>query len=127
MVKIGVNGALGKMGRRILALAHEDPARFLIAGAFDIPDLDAVKKHSDIGIELGLGKNLGVPLYSLHEPERTNVSDCDVLVDFSGPDGADWAWGAALHFKKAVVIGSTGLSEKFENSIRVSSKTIPIS
>ena len=36
MLKIAVNGALGKMGVRILALGHEQPNDFKVVQAFDL-------------------------------------------------------------------------------------------
>ena len=104
MIKLAVNGALGRMGSRILALAQEQPNQYTVAHKFDVKDEESLLPYA--------------------KGEKKLV--CDVLIDFSGPDGANWSATAAHLSKKAVVIGSTGLDEESVKKITAISKEIPI-
>ena len=104
MIKIAVNGAAGRMGSRILTLAHEQPNNFEVVQTFDVKKLESL-----------------LP-YVKKEKKLT----CDVLIDFSGPDGANWSAAAAHFSKKAVVIGSTGLDEESVKKIGVIAAGIPV-
>lgn len=126
MTKIGMNGALGKMGQRILLLAQADPSNFSIAGAFDLADRDEVKNGADVGPALGLPGPIGVKLASLQGINPSGLTACEAVIDFSGPAGAETALTAAIQHKKALVIGSTGLSGAQEQKISEASKIIPI-
>src|SRR6516162_915680 len=76
--KLGVNGAGGRMGQRIVALAHADPL-LVVAGAYEAPQSPHVGK--DAGELAGVGK-IGVPI-------ATAVGErVDVVIDFSTPAGA---------------------------------------
>ena len=99
MIKLVMNGALGRMGTRILALAAADPS-FEIAGAVDVAQ---DKLGRDIGELTGLG-TIGVPLTgNLAETAARG----DVVIDFTWPglilDTARICGGVPL------VIGTTGL------------------
>jgi 4-hydroxy-tetrahydrodipicolinate reductase len=76
--KLAVNGAGGRMGRRIVALAHAD-SQFKIAAALE----PATSPHigRDAGELAGVG-NIGVPIHSELGPR------VDVVIDFSIPAGA---------------------------------------
>ncbi len=98
MVTLAVNGAAGRMGSRILALAAASPDEFEIAGAFDYD-----KKLATDSLK---GKG--------------------VLIDFSGPEGTAMALDAATKAGWGLVIGTTGLDPNTTLLTEVSSKTIPI-
>jgi len=126
MVKIGVNGALGKMGSRILCLANEQPKDFAIVQAFEINKYQEMGK--DISALLNLGKKLGVPLEN-PQPyvDKKKKLTCDVLIDFSGPDGTRWCNEAASDSKiKGLVVGSTGLDDALIKSLRTTAKRLPV-
>ncbi len=109
-MKIAVCGAAGRMGKRIIALAHEHP-ELEISGAVESPTSPA--QGSDAGELAGIGK-LGVPITS-------DVSDvlkkCDVLVDFSSPAVSVANIKAAASSGKAIVVGTTGFSEEQKKQI----------
>jgi 4-hydroxy-tetrahydrodipicolinate reductase len=107
MIRIAVNGASGRMGSRILALAKEQPKIFNIAQTFDLDgNFEKLAPYTLAGGEAKL--------------------KCDVLIDFSGPDGAQDSADAARVSKKALVIGSTGLDEKFMEKIKSIASRIPV-
>ena len=56
--KIGVNGACGRMGKRIIQLAHEDPSLQIVVA---VDFAGNPEQGRDIGAAAGIG-NLGVPI-----------------------------------------------------------------
>ena len=104
MITIAVNGALGRMGSRILAIAQERPNDFKVVQTFDLEKLESLLPYA--------------------KGEKKLI--CDVLIDFSGPDGANGSATAAHFSKKAVVIGSTGLDEESLKKIGTIAKGIPV-
>ena len=109
-MKIAVSGAAGRMGKRILALAHDHP-KMEITGALEAPQNPALGK--DAGENAGLG-NIGVPI-------SANVKDvlknCEVLVDFSSPGASLEHIKAASEMGKAIVVGTTGFSAEQRKEI----------
>jgi len=99
-----MNGALGRMGRRIIALALEDTS-ISLAAAVDAGQPDLVGK--DIGEIIGTG-TLGVKL-ARSLPEV--ITRGDVVVDFTWPDAI--LDTAAICGKAGIplVVGTTGLSK----------------
>lgn len=99
-IKVGVNGACGRMGQRIVALAHDDP-ELDVAAALEAsahPKLGA-----DIGEVIGLGA-IGVKVAcELHAP-------IEVMIDFSLPDAAVAAAMTCAERKVPLVMATTGLS-----------------
>lgn len=120
MIRIAVNGALGRMGSRILHLAYQSQD-FKITAAFEHAESGLLGK--DLGNILGLNTLLKV---KLTEISPAHLKGCDVLIDFSSPEGAEKCLEAALKAKTAIVIGTTGLDAKKEEKIKIVSKTIPI-
>ena len=107
MVKVGIFGANGKMGREIIA--NLDGSGAVLAGAYErdpasIADLkDAVKT-------------------SLKEL----FSSCDVVIDFSVAAASLELINYARTNPKALVIGTTGLGAQGENLINLASNSMPI-
>lgn len=103
-MKLGVCGAAGRMGRRVVALGHEH-ADVEIVGALESPGHDLLGKDS--GEVAGIG-SIGVPITS----DVAAVLNCaDVLVDFSAPSVSVANVKAASESNKAIVVGTTGFSE----------------
>ncbi|MHC5121932.1 MAG: 4-hydroxy-tetrahydrodipicolinate reductase, partial [Planctomycetota bacterium] len=96
-----INGAAGRMGKRIVALAFESK-QFDIVGAADYAE------HPDLGKDIG-------PLAGI---EAINVDlsanfpdSADVMVDFSLPQAAYKAIDYCVKNNVALVMGTTGLSD----------------
>jgi len=96
MIRICVSGSRGKMGSRIIALARED-RDIEVAGAFDIDG----------------------------DPEQS-IGKCDCLIDFTAPKATVEHCAICERHKKAMVIGTTGLSEADTARIRQASRVIPL-
>jgi 4-hydroxy-tetrahydrodipicolinate reductase len=99
-ILIGINGAAGRMGQRLVHLSHEDP-ELKLAVALEW------SKHPrlghDAGEVVGLGK-LGVPL-AAEVPLGHRV---DVMVDFSMPEGTMQVLPVCVERRIPLVIATTG-------------------
>ncbi len=100
MIKVLVNGALGRMGRTVLEAVKNDSELELV-GAVDIFDGEV----SGVKVETNLEKAL----------EKFNP---DVMVDFTRPDSVFKNVMIALEKKVSPVVGTTGLNEDAKNKIR---------
>ncbi|MCG3176146.1 MAG: 4-hydroxy-tetrahydrodipicolinate reductase [Candidatus Omnitrophica bacterium] len=120
MVRIAMNGALGKMGQRILHLAARSKD-CRIAGAYDRPDAPGAGR--DIGEIIGLGSKVGVPLTALGVEALRHT---DVLIDFSSAQGVEAALRACVQARKAIVIGTTGLEKPAISRIKAAALKIPV-
>ena len=110
MVKIGISGACGKMGKRITALAGGSK------------DLQVV-----VGFESSSHPQIGQVCEGLKVTDNVEeIAECDCLIDFSAPEATMKYLDAAVKAKKPVVIGTTGLGELEQKKIKEASKTIPI-
>lgn len=99
---LAVNGACGRMGQRVVQLAHED-LELHIAAALDAPEHP--QQGRDVGEVAGIGA-LGVNVAaSLGVGQRI-----DVLIDFSVPEASLTAVTACVERKLPIVIGTTGFS-----------------
>src|SRR5579872_3910743 len=98
-LKLGVNGAGGRMGQRIVALAHQDPG-LVVAAAYESPQSSHVGK--DAGELAGIGK-IGVPI-------KAQVGErVDVVIDFSIPAGAAAIARVCAERQIPLVVATTGL------------------
>lgn len=103
MVKVIVAGAAGRMGRRICYMVSRHPGLQLVAG-FERAGSPEVGK--DIGETAGIGA-IGVPIAgSLEEV----IDQGEVIIDFTFHEATMQIARLAARHKKAMVIGTTGLS-----------------
>ena len=99
------------MGRRITALGHEHP-QITISGAIERVG------HPDIGKDAGELAGIGKIGVAVSDDVASVLAGCDVLVDFSDPAAAVANVTTAASMKKAVVVGTTGLSSDQTARIR---------
>ncbi len=118
-VKIIVAGAAGRMGRTILGLAHRDP-EVQIAGAFERADNPAIGR--DVGELIGTAP-FDIPV---HPDIRECIKFGNVIIDFTHPAAVPENLEVALKTRRAMVIGTTGLSNAFIEKIHLAAKKIPI-
>jgi 4-hydroxy-tetrahydrodipicolinate reductase len=110
MIKLGIAGVCGKMGRRIFELASYD---------------------KDFEITLALEKK-GTPLVG-RELGKLKISSSadglflvDVFVDFTLPEATEINLDYVARYKKALVLGTTGLSETQIKKVEEISKVVPV-
>lgn len=103
MTKVIIAGAAGRMGRRISAMVDAHPELELAAG-FERPDSPEV--GSDLGELAGLGKR-GITVAD--SPEAV-LEQGEVIIDFTFHEATMALARLAAQWRKAMVIGTTGLS-----------------
>jgi len=96
MIKLCISGSKGKMGGRIIALAKKD-ANVVVSGLFDIGD----------------------------DPDAC-IKESDCLIEFTTPEATMEHLAMCEKHKKAIVIGTTGLSDSDKARITAASKKIAI-
>jgi 4-hydroxy-tetrahydrodipicolinate reductase len=97
---LGMNGACGRMGMRIIQLAHQDK-EFKLGSALEYPAHPDLGQ--DIGILAGLGK-LGVPVQTTLHLETS----LDVVIDFSTPEGTMAILKTCVARRIPLVVATTG-------------------
>jgi 4-hydroxy-tetrahydrodipicolinate reductase len=110
MIKLGIAGVCGKMGRRIYELAAQN-------------------KDFEVGLAL---EKKGTPLIG-RELGKIKVSSSpdgiflvDVLVDFTVPEATEVNLDYVARYKKALVLGTTGLSEAQVTKVEEISGMVPV-
>lgn len=116
MIRIAINGAAGRMGQRLIALAAIDRELSLVA-ALESPRHPRLGE--DVGDLVGSGK-LGVPLSA-----TLNVP-VDVVVDFSAPAAAESIIETCRQKKIPLVVATTGLSDAQTEKLHAVAREIPL-
>jgi 4-hydroxy-tetrahydrodipicolinate reductase len=109
ILRIGVAGAMGRMGRSVI---------------------EVVRERDDVRIQARLDHHECADAPAADGPLATReeaLSTSDVIIDFSTPAAAsDLATLAAARGRPALVIGATGFSEGENAAILAASRTVPI-
>jgi 4-hydroxy-tetrahydrodipicolinate reductase len=110
MIKLGVLGAGGRMGRRIIELAKEDKD-------FEVMLALERRGHPMVGKELGAIKV---------SSSADGIFLVDAVVDFTLPDAAVENLNYVLKYKKPLVLGTTGFKDTQIDKIEEAAKSIAI-
>jgi 4-hydroxy-tetrahydrodipicolinate reductase len=115
-IHVAINGAAGRMGRRLVALATED-AQLDVVAAIEQPG------HADLGRDAGIVAGLT----SIDTPLGTDLPEgVDVVIDFSEPVGASAIVQACCDHTLALVLATTGLTPQQQASVQAAAQRIPI-
>ncbi len=100
MIRVGVVGACGRMGKTVCAAVMDDPDLALVAG------IDKMSVGESLGGMIG---HPGLKVTVSDELETLLQAEAEVAVDFTHPsavlDNIKWAISHAVH----MVVGTTGL------------------
>lgn len=118
VLTIGVHGATGRMGTRLIQLIHIDPGLRLGAA---LERAGHSHLGDDAGALAGLG-TVGVPLASALDP---NVR-LDAMIDFSLPTGTLALLGPCRERQIALVVGTTGFAPEQKRAMEAAAGSIPI-
>ncbi len=115
--RIAIAGASGRMGRMLVEAALADPA-VEIAVALDRAD------SPELGRDCGefLGRRTGVGIAG----DLARLSDAEVLIDFTRPQGTAAHLEACVRHGVRMVIGTTGFDEAGKAAIRAASASIGV-
>jgi len=110
MIKLGIAGVCGRMGRRIFELASNDKDFEITLGL-------ERKGIPQIGKELGKLKISSSP---------DGMFLIDVFVDFTTPEAAETNLDYLARYRKALVLGTTGLSDTQIKKVEEISRVVPV-
>ncbi|MCM8796444.1 MAG: 4-hydroxy-tetrahydrodipicolinate reductase [Candidatus Omnitrophica bacterium] len=110
MIKLGIAGVCGRMGRRIFELACQDKD-------FEVSLALEKKGTPMIGRELGKIKISSSP---------DGIFLIDVFVDFTTPEATETNLDFVARYKKALVLGTTGLSDNQIKKVEEVSGIVPV-
>jgi 4-hydroxy-tetrahydrodipicolinate reductase len=99
-ITTAINGTCGRMGQRLLALAHEDPELRVVAA------LEA-RHHAQIGRDAGEVAGIG-PIGVLVRDELPISTQVDVMIDFSSPEGTMAILPTCVARRIPLLIATTG-------------------
>jgi 4-hydroxy-tetrahydrodipicolinate reductase len=115
-IRIGINGAGGRMGQRLVALASADSDLKLVAA---IEHAAHAQLGNDAGTIAGVG-SLGVPLSDSLDAK------VDVVIDFSVPKATAAILATCLDKRVPLVVATTGLPDELHAKLRDAARAIPI-
>lgn len=119
MIKVGITGAGGRMGRTLIeAVSERDD---LCLGA-------AIERSGNTLIGTDAGVLAGIDsLGILITDQLANVIDqIDVLIDFTAPESTLANLALCVNAGKKIVIGTTGFDETQKNSIKLAGESIAV-
>lgn len=96
-IRLLIHGAQGRMGQALIRLAEANPLLLIVAKT----------GRADLA-------------------QLSSVADFDVAIDFSSPEGFEAILAVCIERKKALVSGSTGLSESQFAALKTAGVLIPV-
>ena len=109
-IKIGISGCMGRMGADLAKeIINNSLTEFV--GGFEHP------KHKEINKSIGEILNIKTDCV-LTSNAKEIFQKADVIIDFTTPDSTMTNLEIASEFKTPMVIGTTGLNEKFYDLIK---------
>ncbi len=119
MVKVGVLGANGRMGRVLIDAAYQHTAAAL--------GFASVRSGSSlVGIDAGELAGINKQYIKVSELTDSIADLVDVIIDFTLPEALTGNLEYAIRNKKPIVIGTTGLNSKQLKEIDEASNSIPV-
>ncbi len=119
LLRVAVSGAAGRMGRKVLEVCHATPGVRLSAAC---EHAGAPALGADVGVAAGLGE-LGVVLKA---SEDLDLSQSDVLIDFSLPSAFTGLARACAQARVSMVSGTTGLDDAGRDCLRSIAREIAV-
>lgn len=102
MIELIVHGAAGRMGHRVMALAHQRPSSFRVVAGLERADHPAVGQRVEEVPILASGDRAALS-------ERLIGAGSPVVIDFSTPGGLTGLGAVLLDLGLPLVSGTTGL------------------
>lgn len=119
MIKVGILGANGRMGR-VLVEAIQQHARVELGAA-------VVRENSEcLGMPVSHWVREANSALCFSTLQHADIAMCDVVIDFTLPDAFDAHLSWCLRNNKPLVIGTTGLDERQVGSLQQAAKSIPV-
>ncbi len=120
MIRIGITGAAGRMGRCLIEACQQRADEVQFSAAIEHPE------SSLVGVDAVEVAGLGRSEVRISAGVEAVCDDFDVLVDFTRPDVTMANLAVCRQAGKAMVIGTTGLSDSEKRAISDAAQDIPI-
>ena len=119
VIKVGVIGAGGRMGRMLIEATQDNPQTTLSA---------AIERQGSslVGADAGEVAAIGRLEIQIIDDLKAVISDIDVLIDFSLPAATEQNMQVCAEHNVAMVIGTTGFNEQQEQVLATASEQIAI-
>lgn len=117
-VRLAVAGAGGRMGRALIEAGASTPG-VSIAAALDIPGTACIGRDAGEFAAGARGVTIGSDIAAA-------VAACDILVDFTRPEGTLAHLAACRSAGRKIIVGTTGFDASQLAAIRAASKDIAI-
>ena len=119
IIKVGVIGAGGRMGRMLIEATQDNPKTTLSA---------AIERQGSslVGADAGEVAAIGRLEIQIVDDLKAVISDIDVLIDFSLPAATEQNMQVCAEHNVAMVIGTTGFNEQQEQVLATASEQIAI-
>lgn len=114
--RIAIHGAAGRMGQRLVALAHADPELSVVA-AVDAPG------HPRLGEDAGMVAGVGPIGVRLAASLETPV---DVVIDFSAPQATESIVARCVADRIPLVVATTGFDPSQTARLAAAAQHIPL-
>jgi 4-hydroxy-tetrahydrodipicolinate reductase len=108
MLRVGVSGAAGRMGKTVCAAVADDPDLELVAAVDPLHQGLDLRHVTGLDLDLELGG----------EPESFAAAECDVVVDFSNAEAARVTLPRLGELGIHAVVGTTGLTDADLDALR---------
>ncbi len=118
VTRLAIHGAAGRMGLRLIALAHASEQFEVVAA---IESGDSARLGEDAGVAAGVGE-IGVP----YTDRIADPSMVDAIIDFSIPQAAIAIAGQAAEAGLPIVLATTGFDTPQEALIRAAAQRVPM-
>lgn len=118
-IRIAITGPLGRMGQILI--------KEIIKNQYtSLTTVFIQKNHKLIGQDIGIILGIGKSNVLISDDFHIQKNNFDVLIDFTNPNSSLQYLEHCNAFKKNIVIGTTGFSEKEKEIIKSYSKNIGI-
>lgn len=115
-LRVGIHGAAGRMGQRLVSLGAEDP---------DLEVVACLEHSSHPAIGQDAGRVAGVREIGVLMTHQLEM-DTDAMIDFSVPAGVERVVDVCRDRSVALVLATTGLDADQLQQVRDASEQIPI-
>ncbi len=119
MTRVVVCGAMGRMGKAILALLKDRPYGLVLSGAVEAAG------HPALGRDAFEAAGFGRAGVSVSDDFAGAIAGADVAVDFTRADSSVAHARAAAAAGRAIVVGSTGFTPEQTDAVRSAARAVP--
>ena len=118
MLKIGISGVSGRMGKALVQVIAQEEG-VTLGAAYDAPNSELI--NLDAGLPGGIETGIKVSGYI-----NTGLENCAALIDFTRPEGSLGYLKSCVSKHIPFVIGTTGFTPQQVEVIEKASSSIPI-